>query len=477
MGNTLVEATLATDGTVKTKKRRRLHPIRRIAKLILGNPRTPKKTTEEQIRDHEQGKICHGPSRWHNLLPFLEPLISIDPKLSFVEDRILRRTPRSKPEPNDAPRNLDELRSDVQEADVPCDCDECAPKLYKISTTKSHGIIEDRRNSSSSSSSSSRRSKEFSYQNQPKNIGLGPRLNRRFRGDYEAMTLVRHHMAWLDATYLHPSARTTPAVQQLRSLLQAWHPQITGLDMRRTLSIAQLTTLFTHLNRVFFSSCVPRHNTFLTTGFSYLAEQQRDCFGKSLFNPLIGTQILIHPTLYRGNGSPSHHPDMLRLRNRLGTIVHEMSHAFLKAYSCRSCCMHEACDGATGHGRAWQLLAKKLEEVATVVLGGEVDMGRGPSLLREVEISGRLPSCHDLEAYGMNGGVVSVLGGGGGGGGGGSGVGGSEKGSKRSFSGEKSMRVSCCDERGKRSFSGDMSVRRVSNESKGGRKVERVGGG
>ena len=64
--------------------------------------------------------------------------------------------------------------------------------------------------------------------------------------------------------------------------------------------------------------------------------------------------------------------------------------------------MHEACDGATGHGRAWQLLAKKLEEAACVVFGGDVDLGRGPSLLREVALSGRLPSCHDVDVYGFN---------------------------------------------------------------------------
>ncbi|EMD86870.1 hypothetical protein COCHEDRAFT_1227903 [Bipolaris maydis C5] len=397
MGNPPVSDTSANNPTVK-RKRRRLHPLRRIAKLILGNPKTP--STREQIRDHEQGKACHGPSKWHYLLPFLEPLISLDPKLSFIEDRILGRPPQPKTEtePSEAPRNLDELRRDVQEADVPCECDECAPKLYKITTTKSHGIIKDQL----ANINRSRRSKGLLYENQPKQVSPGSYLRLRFRGDYEAMTLVRHHMAWLDATYLHPSAHITPAVHQLRSLLKAWHPQITGLDMRRTLSVAQLTTLFTHLNRVFFSGCVPTHNATLTAGFSYLPEQQRDCFGKSLFNPLIGTQILVHPTLYRGAGTPSHHPDILRLNNRLGTIIHEMCHAFLKAYSCRSCSMHEACDGATGHGRAWQLLAKKLEEAACVVLGGEVDMGRGPSLLREIACSGRLPSCHDLEAYGMN---------------------------------------------------------------------------
>jgi hypothetical protein len=49
------------------------------------------------------------------------------------------------------------------------------------------------------------------------------------------------------------------------------------------------------------------------------------------------------------------------------------------------------------------MLAKKIEQVAAVVLGGTVDMGRFPSLLRDCEGSGRLPSVHDLEVFGMNG--------------------------------------------------------------------------
>jgi hypothetical protein len=62
--------------------------------------------------------------------------------------------------------------------------------------------------------------------------------------------------------------------------------------------------------------------------------------------------------------------------------------------------MHDACVGSRGHGRAWQLLAKKVEDVATVVLGARVDMGRFPSLLRDLEGNGQLPSYHDLEVYG-----------------------------------------------------------------------------
>ena len=432
--------------TKKEKRRRRIHPIRRIARLILGSGKQQKKEDVRRLGDQlEEGRTCHGASRWHNLLPFLEPLFALDPKLSFIEDRILGRTaPTTTPHDDinfTLPKDLASLKNAVEEADLPCTCDECAPKLYKISTLASHGTIEDRRNRPSQTQSKHNRS--FSYQNDKKTIGLGPQLTLRFHGTYETMTLVRHHIAWLDATYLHPSARPTPSVHHLRSLIATWHPHITSPDLRSSLSTSQLSDLFTHLNRIFFSDQVPPHNKTLSAGFSYLDARQTECFGKSFYNPLVGTQVLLHPVLYRGcfqYQNLGHHDSLdptiqrrqqeqisTRLHNRLGTLLHEMCHAFLKAYTCRSCSMHDSCIGPLGHGRAWQMLAKKIEQVATVVLGGTVDMGRFPSLLRDCEGSGRLPSVHDLEVFGMNGGgcasgvglgITGIRGGGGGGGGG-----------------------------------------------------------
>jgi len=68
--------------------------------------------------------------------------------------------------------------------------------------------------------------------------------------------------------------------------------------------------------------------------------------------------------------------------------------------------MWAACIGERGHGRAWQVLARKVEQVAGVVVGGNVDLGRWQSALSECE-GGGLPSVHDLEVWGMGGGGSS----------------------------------------------------------------------
>ncbi|KAI4957699.1 hypothetical protein J4E86_004838 [Alternaria arbusti] len=299
MGNPSVLEThdasnLAKKTKKSEKKRRRLHPIRRIAKFILGDgeKHQRKQNDARRLGDQlEEGKTCHGASTWHNLLPFLEPLFALDPKLSFIEDRILGRNPTIShtddyaPISTTPPKSLTQLQAHVQEADLPCTCDECAPKLYKISTLASHGALRDRRNKHTSKTQH-RKTPSFSSEKVPKPTSPAPSLTLRFHGTYESMSLVRHHISWLDATYLHPSARPTPSVLHLRSLLSYWYPHLTSHDLRSTLSARQVTTLFAHLNRVFFAGNVPTHNDLLSAGFSYLDSRQRDCFGKSFYNPV-----------------------------------------------------------------------------------------------------------------------------------------------------------------------------------------------
>lgn len=366
-------------------KKRRIHPIRTVARLILKLHRAP---TQVVVGSQHS---CRGPSLLHNLLPILEPLFAVDPKLLFIEDHIIGRV-RAQPTIGSfqLPTSVDELKYRVAEEHASCDCDECAPKIYQVNGDDSHGAIQFEHDGSQKA--------RFTHTPATLNPSL-PRLRLKLYGEFETMRLVRHHVEWLDNTYLsNPTGADSPMVNQMKSLLDVWLPHLTGADMRRTISRPQMLRLFSTLNSVFFYSAVPVHNSLLSTGFSWLLVSKQDCFGKSYFNPILGTQIFLHPTLYRHNKDPE--SISVRLRNRLGTILHEMCHAFLKAYTCRSCPMHDKCVGPRGHGRAWQILSAKIEQVATVLLGGYVDMGRYPSLLHDMAGHGVLPSMHDLEVYG-----------------------------------------------------------------------------
>jgi hypothetical protein len=366
--------------TLTTAKRRR--PLRWITRL----PARPRSRLEDGLI--AAGNTCNGPSYLQNILPVLEPFF---PKLLFIEDRILGRQQSPQTGTSFAlPSNLDELKRWVYEASVACDCDKCAPQLYQLGKSSSHGAIR--------------------YQNRPLHNSTirsygpphetsirQPELNRRFYGEYEAMRLVRDHVAWLDKTYLQINCGNGLAISQLKSLLQIWHPNLTGADMRQSMSREQLLQVLPLLNQIFFFGAIPPHRQAISTGFSWLPEHETTCFGIGSFNPLIGTQILLHPKLYRNHGDLN---DLdVRWRSRIGTILHELCHAFLKAYTCRSCPMHEHSVGARGHGRAFQILAAKIEQVATKLMDGFVDMGRYPSLLHDMEGHGRLPSSHDLEVY------------------------------------------------------------------------------
>ncbi|KAH7073611.1 hypothetical protein BKA63DRAFT_37435 [Paraphoma chrysanthemicola] len=367
-----------------TPRRRRIHPLRRITRIVF----------RRCYRRREEGgassEICKGPSFFHNLLPILEPFLLLDPKLLFIEDHILGRpqAPRNG-KSYKIPASVEEMRIWIKEASTPCDCDECAPWLYELCEDSAHGVIRDH------SCALTRKRERFVPRHDVPTLPQ-PELSLRLYGEYETMRLVRHHTTWLDDMYLNVSPeKYGPNVRQLQSLLHTWKANLTGPDMRSSMSSTQALHLISVLNRVFFFGSIPPHRQAISAGFSWLSPTEKSCFGIGTFNPLIGTQVLLHPILYRTGGSAD---DLdVRWRNRLGTILHELCHAFLKAYTCRSCPMHDRCVGARGHGRAWQLLAAKMEEVATRLMGGFVDFGRWPSLLNELEGCGKLPSAHDLE--------------------------------------------------------------------------------
>ncbi|KAF2826520.1 hypothetical protein CC86DRAFT_394454 [Ophiobolus disseminans] len=369
--------------TATTTRTRRLHPLRRIARLIC---RTRGQTQQEP---HGTEQTCRGSSFLHNFLPILEPFLLFDPKLLFVEDHILGR--QQAPHSGTCfkvPSSLDELTRWIEDAIAPCDCDVCSPWLYQLSGNSSHGAINLR-------SSENLRRPRFYLPNRASHTPR-PKLSLRVYGEYEAMRLVRHHVAWLDETYLQTSpSKDNLDVLQLRNLLHAWNAHLTGLDMRQTISKPQWLHLVSFFNKVFFFDAIPPHRQAISEGFSWLPDTEKSCFGIGTYNPIIGTQLLLHPTLFRHHGDPEDAD--VRWRSRLGTILHEMCHAFLKAYTCRSCPMHDYCVGPRGHGRAWQILASKIEQVATRLIGGFIDMGRYQSLLHDFEGHGRVPSGHDLE--------------------------------------------------------------------------------
>lgn len=93
-----------------------------------------------------------------------------------------------------------------------------------------------------------------------------------------------------------------------------------------------------------------------------------------------------------------------RLRDYLGTLLHEMGHAFLSIYGY----VHKSCKeninsvGKAGHGYAWQDISYTLAKVTRdrSLLGLKLKLGRCESLCDEVNHS-RVPVPCDLWRWGM----------------------------------------------------------------------------
>ncbi|KAJ4358358.1 uncharacterized protein N0V89_002940 [Didymosphaeria variabile] len=73
----------------------------------------------------------------------------------------------------------------------------------------------------------------------------------------------------------------------------------------------------------------------------------------------------------------------------LSTLVHEIIHAFLQYYPCWLCRSWARDYTAGGHGRLFQILARKMEEVFPRLLGVPVRLGRFESLLGDLGVRER----------------------------------------------------------------------------------------
>lgn len=83
--------------------------------------------------------------------------------------------------------------------------------------------------------------------------------------------------------------------------------------------------------------------------------------------------------------------------SRLGTLLHEVLHAYFFQYACRRCAMWGTNIGDGGHGRAYQMTASRLEEVTERLFGGmRLSVGAGRGFKGDWRYLSVLPSRCDL---------------------------------------------------------------------------------
>ncbi|KAF7950904.1 uncharacterized protein EAE97_002456 [Botrytis byssoidea] len=72
----------------------------------------------------------------------------------------------------------------------------------------------------------------------------------------------------------------------------------------------------------------------------------------------------------------------------LGTLAHEMLHAFMLIFGCRGCYKPPEQTTDAGHGHAWQDAAYEIEVACDLFLSNDVNLGRWTSLSHDVENHG-----------------------------------------------------------------------------------------
>ena len=110
------------------------------------------------------------------------------------------------------------------------------------------------------------------------------------------------------------------------------------------------------------------------------------------------SRIRLHPTRRCYTQLENKRQGKTLAEERMGSVLHEMLHVFLDQYACPRCVTRE---NWASHGRAWQRIAKKIEEQSLGLLGIETDIGRLTSFLADWEDDGLRVSLCDVEACGF----------------------------------------------------------------------------
>lgn len=290
------------------------------------------------------------------------------------------------------PTTLKALKHQVWKRNEKCECDQCVPTLYSIAHCDNwhlpislHKFLERR------CAISIRRPNDKRIFPQP----VPPAVPSQCIG---IMHLVRDHIAMLDRVYLgHENFQETTACLRLQALVYVWRAKLGSLDLLKTMSSEEMERFLQSLNLVFFFGLIP----FNDKPFRW-ADKSTTYYGRSTIyeDQRMEPIISLNPTLIAPDAYPEDFSYLnLRGRNRLATLLHELCHAFIHIFACPSCPMFTKSEGSSGHGRAWQVLAAKVEDVALKLLNLRIDLGRHDGCLENVRRHGEFPSKHDLETY------------------------------------------------------------------------------
>lgn len=223
-------------------------------------------------------------------------------------------------------------------------------------------------------------------------------------GIYEELSLARCTIEYFSRPRQDMDPIQLQGWKQCRELLYncGWMTAFNEDDPRNSLADVVLQDLANALNKLFFFGAI---NNLTAVWDTQILDKPKELgtfglTGSGCSNGSMYSSIWIHPTrLSRLYTPPSGHRGMALAEQRLGTLLHELLHAFLDQYACKSC--KAAKHNTGGHNRPWQRIAKAIEEESWKLLGVDVDLERLTAMRNDVLNKELRPSIHDLEEWGF----------------------------------------------------------------------------
>jgi hypothetical protein len=288
------------------------------------------------------------------------------------------------------PNTISSLETLVWSANLPCQCDICSPEIY----TDGKCVLRTHLRFNLHKNLVVNKYGYIAYQ-APK---FGPHDTHKSRGIHrlyktECMHLARTAIEYFD----RPWEYLNDEQLQSRENLLRWIDGRTDIrepseeeDAEKLISGPTMRVLWKWINELFFGGDFP------DAIFKWTRDITNTGEATSSRPPLRTWRIVMHPDKTALDLGP--YPVLAIL----STLIHEAVHILLDKYGCHPCATWNENQQAIWHGRPWQLVAAKLEEVVPRLLGISIKLGRLHSLLHGWGWQYLLPSRHDIAAYGSS---------------------------------------------------------------------------
>jgi hypothetical protein len=219
-------------------------------------------------------------------------------------------------------------------------------------------------------------------------------------GAYDAMTLARSTIEYFSRPEecMDPKQRT--ATQLLRGMIKLDNVmgKLVAPDARNGVTDNMLAEYANMLNDILFFGAMRNLEIFWLDEGLQGEEETVGWLGLTQSYTFGGRRhhlIRLHPTHTEWPKSTYASLGRTLAKERQGTILHEMLHAFLDQFSCIHCRTYPE---SKEHGRAWQLVARAIEEQSLRLLGAEVYLGRLAAFFADRKAGTEYkPSIHDFD--------------------------------------------------------------------------------